>query len=193
MSSFLKPMRRAYDEIYATALKRQHEPQRLVGDLLKAEISEKHARSIRYKLAIAKLALAKDVDDFQFKSTPINENLVRDLASGEFIAQQRNVVLVGGTLIANVGNEYKVDSLLANLQTKIFAQNTGRTNEWASGLLGERWENTISTGVGHSGHHNAERVASSNVYVSEQKRSFIEPAEFTVLRRGGPANDFQVE
>ena len=90
-------MKSAYDEIYATALKRQHEPQRLVGDLLKAEISEKHARSIRYQLAIAKLPLAKDVDDFQFKSTPINENLVRDLASGEFIAQQRNVVLVGGT------------------------------------------------------------------------------------------------
>ena len=90
-------MKSAYDEIYATALKRQHEPQRLVGDLLKAEISEKHTRSIRYQLAIAKLPLAKDVDDFQFKSTPINENLVRDLASGGFIAQQRNVVLVGGT------------------------------------------------------------------------------------------------
>jgi DNA replication protein DnaC len=90
-------MKSAYDEIYATAVKRHHEPQQLVGDLLKAEISEKHARSIRYQLAIAKLPLAKDVDDFQFKSTPINENLVRDLASGEFIAQQRNVVLVGGT------------------------------------------------------------------------------------------------
>ncbi len=63
----------------------------------RAEISEKQARSIRYQLAIAKLPLAKDVDDFLFKSTPINENLVRDLAGGEFIAQQRNVVLVGGT------------------------------------------------------------------------------------------------
>jgi hypothetical protein len=29
--------------------------------------------------------------------TPINETLVRDLASGNFLAQQRNVVLVGGT------------------------------------------------------------------------------------------------
>ena len=29
-------MKSAYDEVYATALKRQHEPQRLVGDLLKA-------------------------------------------------------------------------------------------------------------------------------------------------------------
>ena len=90
-------MKNAYDEILATALKRQHEPQRFAGDLLKAEISEKQARSIRYQMTIAKLPLAKDIDDFAFKGTPINESLVRDLADGGFIAQQRNVVLVGGT------------------------------------------------------------------------------------------------
>jgi len=72
-------MRGAYDETLATALKRKHEPQRFVGDLLKAEISEKQARSIKYQLTIAKLPLAKDVDDFAFKDTPINEGLVRDL------------------------------------------------------------------------------------------------------------------
>jgi DNA replication protein DnaC len=90
-------MKNAYDEILATALKRQHEPQRFAGDLLKAEISEKQARSIKYQLTIAKLPLAKDIDGFEFKGTPINESLVRDLAGGGFIAQQRNVVLVGGT------------------------------------------------------------------------------------------------
>src|ERR1700757_2065181 len=90
-------MRGAYDETLATAIKRKHEPQRLVGDLLKAEISEKQARSIRYQMTIAKLPLAKDVDGFEFQGTPINEGLVRDLAGGNFIAQQRNVVLVGGT------------------------------------------------------------------------------------------------
>jgi IstB-like ATP binding protein len=88
-------MRSAYDETLATALKRKHEPQRFVGDLLKAEISEKQARSNKYQLTVAKLPPAKDVDDFAFKDTPINEDLVRDLAGGGFIAQQRNVVLVG--------------------------------------------------------------------------------------------------
>ena len=39
----------------------------------------------------------RDVDDFAFDGTPINETLVRDLASGNFVAHQRNVVLVGGT------------------------------------------------------------------------------------------------
>ncbi|HEY4042413.1 MAG TPA: IS21-like element helper ATPase IstB [Rhodopila sp.] len=90
-------MRNAYDELLATALKRQHEPQRFAGELLKAEISEKQARSIRYQLTIAKLPLAKDVDGFAFKDTPVNEALVRDLADGGFIVQQRNVVPVGGT------------------------------------------------------------------------------------------------
>ena len=83
-------MKGAYDETLATAIKRKHEPQRFVGDLLKAEISEKQARSIKYQLTIAKLPLAKDVDDFAFNGTPINESLVRDLAGGNFIAQQRN-------------------------------------------------------------------------------------------------------
>ena len=90
-------MKAAFDEIMATAVKRQHEPQRIVGDLLNAEINEKQARSIKYQLTIAKLPLAKDIADFQFDGTPINQTLVNDLASGGFIAQQRNVVLVGGT------------------------------------------------------------------------------------------------
>lgn len=48
-------MKAAFDEIMATAVKRQHEPQRITGDLLNAEINEKQARSIKYRLTIAKL------------------------------------------------------------------------------------------------------------------------------------------
>ncbi len=41
MSSLkLYGMKAAYDETLASALKRKHEPQRFVGDLLHAEISE---------------------------------------------------------------------------------------------------------------------------------------------------------
>ncbi|MDE2451950.1 MAG: IS21-like element helper ATPase IstB [Burkholderiales bacterium] len=90
-------MKAAYDEIIGSAVKRQHEPQRVVGDLVSAEIAEKQARSVKYQITIAKLPLAKDIDDFVFDDTPINEILVRDLAGGNFLAHQRNVVLVGGT------------------------------------------------------------------------------------------------
>ena len=90
-------MRSAYDEVMGNGIKRQHEPPRIVGDLLQSEIAEKQARSIRYQLSIAKLPLAKDIDDLDFADTPVNEPLVRELATGTFVADQRNVVLVGGT------------------------------------------------------------------------------------------------
>jgi DNA replication protein DnaC len=90
-------MRSAYDEIVATAVKRQHEPQRVVGDLLAAELSEKQARSIKYQITVAKLPLAKEIEDFAFAETPVNETLVRELAGGGFLLQQRNLALVGGT------------------------------------------------------------------------------------------------
>jgi DNA replication protein DnaC len=81
----------------AAGIKRQHEPPRIVGDLLQSEIAEKQARSIRYQMTVAKLPLAKDIGEFDFTGTPINQGLVRELANGSFIADQRNVVLIGGT------------------------------------------------------------------------------------------------
>jgi DNA replication protein DnaC len=93
----LSGMRAAYDEILATGIKRKHSIEHIIGALLKQELAEKHARSIRYQMGIAKMPLAKELADFAFKDTPINEQLVRDLASANFLAQQRNVVAVGGT------------------------------------------------------------------------------------------------
>jgi hypothetical protein len=40
-------MKAAFDEIITAAVKRQHEPQRVVGDLLTAEITEKPELWIR--------------------------------------------------------------------------------------------------------------------------------------------------
>src|ERR1700739_1886536 len=83
-------MKAAFDEIISTAVKRQHEPVRIVGDLLAGGLSQKQARSINSQIATATLPLAKDIDAFAFDGTPINETLVRDLAGGAFVAQQRN-------------------------------------------------------------------------------------------------------
>jgi DNA replication protein DnaC len=90
-------MRAAFDELIATGIKRQHSAVQIIGDLLQAEIAEKQARSIKYQIAIARLPLAKELADLDFADTPINEGLVRDLATGAFLQEQRNAVLVGGT------------------------------------------------------------------------------------------------
>jgi DNA replication protein DnaC len=127
-------MRSAYDEIMGVAIKRQHEPPKIVGDLLSAEIAEKQARSIKYQLT--------DIDDFDFTGTPVNEPLIRDLAGGAFVADQRNVVLVGGTgtgkshlaiaiarsLIRNGarGRFFNVVDLVNRLETETRAGRQGR-------------------------------------------------------------------
>jgi hypothetical protein len=74
-------MQAADDEIVATAVKRQHEPHRIIGDLLAAELSEKQARSMKYRLTVARLPFAKEIDEFAFTDTPVNETLVRELAA----------------------------------------------------------------------------------------------------------------
>lgn len=93
----LTGMLAVYDEIVAAGVKRKHTFDRILGDLLNAEKAEKKARSIRYQMGIAKLPLAKELADFSFEGTPINEQLVRELAGGTFLDTQRNAVAVGGT------------------------------------------------------------------------------------------------
>ena len=143
-------MRSAYDEVMAAGIKRQHEPPRIVGDLLQSEIAEKQARSIRYQMTIAKLPLAKDIDQFNFGGTPINEGLVKELASGSFVADQRNVVLIGGTgtgkshlaiaiarsLIRNGtrGRFFNVVDLVNRLETETRSGKQGRMADYLTRL-----------------------------------------------------------
>ena len=93
----LAGMRAAYDEIVSVGIKRQHGVEKIIGSLLKAEIAAKNARSINYQLTIAKLPLAKELAGLSFEGTPINGALIEQLSSGAFLADQRNIVLVGGT------------------------------------------------------------------------------------------------
>ena len=93
----LSGMRAAYDEIVTVGVKRQHGVEKVIGALLKAEIAAKQARSINYQMTLAKLPLAKELADMAFGGTPINGDLVTQLATGAFLETKRNIVLVGGT------------------------------------------------------------------------------------------------
>jgi len=143
-------MRAAYDEILTTAVKRQHEPQQIIGDLLTAEISEKQARSIKYQMTIAKLPLAKELEEFDFEATEVNETLIRDLATGDFLDHQRNLVLIGGTgtgkthLAVSIaraciragrrGRFFNVVDLVNKLDAEARAERQGRTADLISRL-----------------------------------------------------------
>jgi DNA replication protein DnaC len=93
----LSGMRAIYDEIVTMSVKRQHGVERVIHALLKAEIAAKQARSINYQLGVAKLPLVKELADLSFKDTLINGELIAQLATGVFLEDKRNVILVGGT------------------------------------------------------------------------------------------------
>ena len=81
----LAGMRAAYDDILADGLKRRHPVQQIIGTLLQVEIADKTARSIKYQMASAKLPTAKELADFDFAASPVNEPLIQELAGGGFL------------------------------------------------------------------------------------------------------------
>ncbi len=91
----LSGMRAAYDDVMRAALQHKRSGAEILGDLLKAEIIEKTARSIRYQMSAAKFPVMKTLEEFDFDANPLNEDLVRNLHGGSFL--KRNSVHTNAT------------------------------------------------------------------------------------------------
>ncbi len=90
-------MKANFDEILATGIKTRATPDKILCDLLEAEVAERQVRSIRYRMGLAKFPVDKDLDRFDFTVSPVNEMQVRHLYDGNFIADNTNIILFGGT------------------------------------------------------------------------------------------------
>jgi DNA replication protein DnaC len=86
----------AFDEVIDEGIKRTRTPFDVLGRLLQAEDAERQARSVRYQMSVAKFPVYRDLDSFEFAESPVNEQQIRQLYSGEFTTENRNIVLVGG-------------------------------------------------------------------------------------------------
>ena len=95
--SGLRGMKAARDETLTAERRRSRGPEWLVGELLRAGPADKTARSIKYRMTIARLPDAKELSEFDFGACPVDEAAVRSLADGSFIEACRNAVLIGGT------------------------------------------------------------------------------------------------
>jgi DNA replication protein DnaC len=93
----LSGMRAAYDEIVTAGIKRKQSVEQILGALMQAEIAAKKAKSINYQMALARFPVVKELADLALTETPINAELVAQLATGAFLDDKRNVVLIGGT------------------------------------------------------------------------------------------------
>lgn len=90
-------MKVTLDEILAAGIKSRATPEKILCDLLEAEMAERKVRSIRYRMSLARFPVEKDLDRFDFTASPVNEMQVRNLNEGRFISDHTNVIMVGGT------------------------------------------------------------------------------------------------
>jgi DNA replication protein DnaC len=93
----LSGMKVTLDEILAAGIKSRATPEKILCDLLEAEMAERKVRSIRYRMSLARFPVDKDLDRFDFTASPANEMQIRNLNEGCFLSDHTNVIMVGGT------------------------------------------------------------------------------------------------
>lgn len=90
-------MKATFDEILAAGIRSRATPDKILCDLLEAEMAERKVRSIRYRMSLAKFPVDKALDCFNFTESPVNEMQIRHLHEGSFISDHTNIIMVGGT------------------------------------------------------------------------------------------------
>lgn len=90
-------MKATFDEILAAGIKARATPEKILCDLLEAEMAERKVRSIRYRMGLAKFPIDKSLSGFDFAASPVNEMQVRSLWEGSFLADHSNIIMVDGT------------------------------------------------------------------------------------------------
>ena len=116
-------MAAAFDEVIDEGNKRSRTPFDVLGRLLAAEDGERHARSIRYQMAAAKFPEYRELANFDFAESPVNEQQVRLLHGGDYIDETRNVILVGGpgTGKSHLGLALAIQAVKTNRRVRFFS------------------------------------------------------------------------
>lgn len=93
----LEGMRTAYDEIFALGQKHGDTAEKQLLSLLKAEASERTVRNLRYRLGQARFPLQKELEQFDFQSSPVDLSMLKCLSEGNFLESHTNIIFVGGS------------------------------------------------------------------------------------------------
>lgn len=93
----LTGMAESFDEIITDMIKRKASTSYALHQLLKAEVKTRTIKAIKNRMNIAKFPETKDLNDFIFGDTPINQDQVMNLYSCDFVKTARNIIAIGGT------------------------------------------------------------------------------------------------
>ena len=89
-------MLESYDEVIDETIRRNATLNYGLHRLLRAELKARTLRSIQSRIHAAKFPEKKDINNFIFTDTPINQEQTMHLYGCEFVKTSRNIVLIGG-------------------------------------------------------------------------------------------------
>src|SRR5512134_1077680 len=84
-------------ELLADPSRQIQPPEQWVKLLIEAERVDRHARTLRYQLKVARFPIHRDLATFDFQESALSEQRLKPLVSGDFTATVRNLIFVGGT------------------------------------------------------------------------------------------------
>jgi len=93
----LSGMIESYDEIIANTARIKGTIYHALYELLKAEYKKRTMVGIKNRMSAAKFPINRDLHNFIFTDTPIDQVQVMNLYSCAFVESFRNIILVGGT------------------------------------------------------------------------------------------------
>lgn len=85
-----------YDEILEEGRRTRKLPEKIILDLLLAEQKYRQMKSCSYRLKQAAFPAMKELCDFDFSKSSVNEAQIRYFCEGSFLKDRTNIVFVGG-------------------------------------------------------------------------------------------------
>lgn len=90
-------MATALSELHAERPRHPPAPEVWLKRLIEAEQVDRQTRSLKYQLRVAKFPMHRDFTCFDWQESTLDEAQVRQLATGAFMEEAHNLILVGGT------------------------------------------------------------------------------------------------
>lgn len=108
----LSAFRRVYDEVLDRSIRGKRGPDEFLAELLEQEIASRRTSALKNRIKNAKFPQIKDLDNFLFDESGVDEVTIRHLYDGGFIKESKNIVFMGAS---GTGKTHLAVSIAMNL------------------------------------------------------------------------------